>query len=387
MSLSLHLSQILELVGRLDDSPGDQNPRERFRALLKQNVTGVGQLRDFINECLANTGEQYNHALQDLINHLGTRLGFDVTFGRYRGVVGEIGHDGLWKSPDGFYIVVEVKTSETYPINTADLVNYVDRLISQKTIPDWRSAMGLYVIGRPNPDVKQLENSIIAENNVNRMRIISVESLLALAEMMSEYGVNHEDVLGLLRPSRPTIDPTIDIMKHLFAQPPAQGTANAASAAAAPHPSTEAPASSVPANCWLTPVRDEDNVTAEQIVKDLVVEKSMYAFGDTTPNKTALRPGDGICFYASGKGVVAHATVKSQPVRNPNDDSEGYPWEFSLGDAQYYADNPVVIDVDLRTKLDAFKSSNAIAAWGWFVVTTRLLSRHDYELLTRQGQA
>lgn len=43
-------------------------------------------LRDYVEECLRESGDQYNRALQDLANHLGRFLGFEVAFGRYHGV-------------------------------------------------------------------------------------------------------------------------------------------------------------------------------------------------------------------------------------------------------------------------------------------------------------
>jgi hypothetical protein len=36
--MSITLNQIWALVGKLDDSPGDDTPRERFRRFLKENV-------------------------------------------------------------------------------------------------------------------------------------------------------------------------------------------------------------------------------------------------------------------------------------------------------------------------------------------------------------
>lgn len=96
--MTMSLTQILNLVGKLDDSPGDETPRERFRKFLIDNVKDVGQIRDYIEECLRNTGDQYNRALQDLVNHLGCLLGFQVKYGRYQGVKGHIGFDGHWIS-------------------------------------------------------------------------------------------------------------------------------------------------------------------------------------------------------------------------------------------------------------------------------------------------
>lgn len=78
------------------------------------------------------------------------------------------------------------------------------------------------MVGRPDPEIKQLENNIIAhmtrEGNTRPLRIISVESLLSLAEMMNEYDVNHEDILTILRPSGPRIDFFIDLMVRLMSR-------------------------------------------------------------------------------------------------------------------------------------------------------------------------
>ena len=161
--MSISLKQIITLVGQLDDSPGDETPRERFRNFLKENITEVGQIRDYVEECLRNSGNQYNRALQDLVNYTGHFLAFEVIFGRYHGVQNQIGFDGHWKSSTGFHIVVEVKTTEVYAIKSATLVGYVDALISDKKIPSWDHALGLYVVGRTDPELKQLENAIIAE--------------------------------------------------------------------------------------------------------------------------------------------------------------------------------------------------------------------------------
>ena len=58
------LSQVLKIMGTLDDSPGDDTPRERFRRFfLRDSVKKVGQVRDYVEECLRETGSQYDRAL------------------------------------------------------------------------------------------------------------------------------------------------------------------------------------------------------------------------------------------------------------------------------------------------------------------------------------
>src|SRR5260221_12226348 len=201
---SISLNQIVALVGTLDDAPGDQTPRERFRHFLTENVREVGQVRDYVEECLRTAGDQYSRAVQDLVNHLGSCMEFEVTFGRYQGVQSKIGFDGHWVSPMSFHIVVEVKATEVYAIRTATLVGYADALISEQRVPNWDRALGLYVVGRPDPGIRQLEHAIVAEHRTQQLRVVAVESLLSLAEMMHDYDVTHEDILGIIRPSSPT---------------------------------------------------------------------------------------------------------------------------------------------------------------------------------------
>jgi hypothetical protein len=371
-NISITLKQILNLVGKLDDSPGHETPRERFRRFLKENVKEVGQVRDYVEECIRTSGDQYNRALQDLVNYIGYFLGFEVTFGRYQGVPGQIGFDGHWKSPIGFHIVVEVKTTEVYAIKTSTLINYVNELISEKKIPDWENALGLYVVGRPEPEIRQLENSIFAEKRTHQLRIISVESLLSLAEMMNEYDVSHEDILAVIRPSGPVVNQVVDLMARLVAQRQVQ--------------EEEEITEVVERSYWLTPVKSDEEETADECIQCLVGEEKIYAFGERTPGRRHIKPGDYICFYSAGKGVVAHAQIASQPEHKKHPrvrHSERYPWVFRVKNVHLYLENPIVIDAALRGKLDAFKKSDLNKAWAWFVQATRKITEHDFKILTR----
>jgi hypothetical protein len=290
IEMSIELDQILALVGKLDDTPGEQTPRERFRRFLKENVLEIGRIRDYVEECLRNSGDQYCQALQDLVNHIGRFLEFDVIFGRYHGVQGDIGFDGLWTSKAGFQLVVEVKTTEGYSVKTSTLMDYINQLISEKRISNWDHVIGLYVVGRPDPEIRQLENAIIAERRTDQLRLISVESLLALAEMMNEYDVAHEDILAILRPSGPTIDPVIDLMTRLVSEEKEEQI----QAKETPLPETRTKDET---SYWLTPVKSDETCTAEECIQSLVGREHIYAFGDRTPGRKHLKPGDWICFY------------------------------------------------------------------------------------------
>lgn len=379
--MNITLTEILDLIGKLDDTPGQDTARERFRRHLDKNLIAPGQIRDYVEECLRNTGDQYNRALQDLVNYVGKFLGFDVGFGRYQGVRGQIGFDGHWVSPTSFHIVVEVKTTEVYAVKTATLVDYVNQLISEKTIPSWDQALGLYVIGRPDPEIPQLENAIVAEKRSEQLRIISVDSLLSLAEVMNEYDVRHDDILSILKPSGCTIDPVVELMTRLVAGAP--------EVLEAPSPVHEQPAGSAQELAyWLTPVASDDEQTSEEVIQTLVGDTGIYAFGERTPGRGKLKSGDWMCFYASGKGVVAHAKVSSAPVKKPHQKvrhPDRYPWVFGLSQPVLYLEDPVVIDYETRTKLEAFKDRAPRKAWAWFVQGTHEITRHDFNILTRQG--
>ena len=365
------------MVGPLDDTPGEETPRERFRRYVK-TITEVGQIRDCVEECLRTLGNQYNRALQDLMNHLGHLLQFEVTFGRYQGVQGQIGFDGHWKSPTGFHVVVETKTTEVYAIKTATLMNYIQELVSQRVIPNEDEVLGVYIVGRPDPEIRQLENAIVAEKKTQRLRIISANALLEVAEMMTTYDMGHKDVLALLRPSAPTIDPMIDLLSRLAGTTlpePERGDE-------APTPEAHQPQDPV---YWLTPVKSTEDQTAEDCIKTLVGKAHIYAFGENTPGRKGIKEGDWIAFYATGRGVVAHAQVTSPPEKRPHEavrDIARYPWVFKVADAKLYIDSPIVIDLALRSRLEKFQQRDLNESWAWFVQSTRIVSKADFELLT-----
>lgn len=393
------LDVILDLVGSLDDTPGEDTARERFRNYLTREVDEVGHVRDLIEECLRESGSQYARALQDLVNYVGRFLGFEVEHGRYKGTVNDIGHDGLWTSPGGFYVVIETKTTEQFHIKTSALTGYVNELISEQRVPGWENAMGLYVIGDPDPEVNQLEHSIVAENKTDQLRTISIEALLSLAELLSEYDVTHEDALAVLRPSGPSIDPIAKLMARIVAQEqvrqegresPKEDEQKQDKTPAAASKTERQPTPDGEPSYWLTPVSDKGGMTPKEVVYRLVGESQVYGYGERTPGRKDLSPGDQIAFYATGEGVVAQAEVASRPDerQNPGDhlptpDAEEYPYIFSLRDPVLYLEEPVVINQSLRGELDAFEGRDLSKAWSWFVQSSREVSEHDFDVLTR----
>ena len=75
--------------------------------------------------------ESRGFAFQDIINEMGIRLGYNVTHGLYRRKKGENGFDGLWKLPDGTYIIMEAKVTGDYAFSPETIIGYRERLIDE----------------------------------------------------------------------------------------------------------------------------------------------------------------------------------------------------------------------------------------------------------------
>src|SRR5438094_7021474 len=56
-------------------------------------------------EAIEDRYEGFGFVLQDLVNEVGRRLGFNVEFGRYRGRSGEDSPDGIWTAKDGHILL------------------------------------------------------------------------------------------------------------------------------------------------------------------------------------------------------------------------------------------------------------------------------------------
>jgi hypothetical protein len=170
------VDQILALAG--DGRLRDRSvASEEFRAYLK--TASTEKLRRYTNETLAKTFPESGFVLQDLVNELGRRLGYVVENGRYRGVVNQIGHDGLWASAT-MRLVIEVKTTDAYRINLSTIASYALSLRSESD--DERPLGMLIVVGRQ--DTGDLEAQIRGSKFAWDVRVISVESLVDLAELM-----------------------------------------------------------------------------------------------------------------------------------------------------------------------------------------------------------
>ncbi|MGP8021995.1 MAG: hypothetical protein ACLPRE_13565, partial [Limisphaerales bacterium] len=139
-----HVQQVIGFAGdgKLRDGGIASKEFRDFLALVPSNF-----LSRYANDCLTDKFDNSGLALQDVINEVGTRLGFRVEQGRYRGTPGEIGFDGLWISPDENALVVEVKTTDAYRIDLETVATYRRNLIVNGRAKETKCSI-LIIVGR-----------------------------------------------------------------------------------------------------------------------------------------------------------------------------------------------------------------------------------------------
>lgn len=172
-----HIQQIIAFAGR--GRLRDHNPTSaEFREFL--SVIPSDMLKTYAEECLEDSFKDSGLALQDIVNQVGVRLGFEVDYGRYRGTVKHVGFDGVWRFPSGHAVVVEVKTTDAYRIDLNKIAGYRRALISQDEMSEDQSSV-LIIVGRK--DTGDLEAQIRGSRHAWDIRLISVDALLRLMHL------------------------------------------------------------------------------------------------------------------------------------------------------------------------------------------------------------
>lgn len=164
-----------------------------------ENVASINELRQFfsmidlqtmerlLRECIQRDKkfkfDTRGFAFQDLINEMGSRLGYEIEHGLYRGRKNEIGFDGLWKSNNGEYIIMESKTSDDYSLSIEAVVGYRDQLVIDHKISKKKCSI-LIVYGRDNKNA--LRNTVKGSDEAKNIRLISATALFQLVRIYCE---------------------------------------------------------------------------------------------------------------------------------------------------------------------------------------------------------
>jgi hypothetical protein len=203
------VQQIIAIAGSGKLLDGSETSAE-FRDFLSHVPSNV--LSRYAEDCFVSKFQDGGLALQDIVNQVGQRLGFHVEYGRYRGVAGQSGHDGLWVSPFKDTIIVEVKVTDAFRMELDTLANYRRSLIQFGKATEEKSSI-LIVVGRE--DTGGLEAQIRGSRHAWNIRLISVDALIRL--MLLKENIEDPTILrkvsGVLTPQEFTkLDGIIDLV-------------------------------------------------------------------------------------------------------------------------------------------------------------------------------
>lgn len=205
---ALSIEQIVATAGDgklRDDSPASKELRQYLSEVQSE------KLAHYADQCLSTPFPKSGLVLQDIVNELGRRLDYRVECGLYAGRVNAIGNDGLWRSPEGSDLLVEVKTTDAYRIPLAKIAQYRDRLVESKQFSV--SGSMLIVVGRE--DTGELEAQIRGSRHAWDMRLISVDALARLVRIKesTEDPSTGAKIRSVLRPMEYTrLDALIDVL-------------------------------------------------------------------------------------------------------------------------------------------------------------------------------
>jgi hypothetical protein len=298
--MSITLNEILALVGRLDDSPGFDTPRERFRRFLLERVTDAGVARSLIDQSQRALGEQHQRALQDAIVVLGRFLGFETVFGTDQRVAGGARYGGQWRSRRRLAIVLEVCTDQTPRSDVEELSRSLSA-VSAPSQPDVRH-VGLCIVTPMYGGRARLEEALLEKPQPD-LRVVSIRSLLWLADMVSAERLQHHEILRLFT-SGVGLDFIVDLMERLAAGGQDDRGSRALVQAVSP------PARSEAAH-WVATIGHDETATPEQFVESVIRGRQILGVTDVWAANGPAGAGDWICFCVHGKGTVGHARVDS----------------------------------------------------------------------------
>jgi hypothetical protein len=195
--VDLTLNRIVNLAGDWTD---DSRASEQFREIIENEQTTTDEIDAYLTAAIDGSEQYHNRALQDLVNNIGRRLGFQIEYGVYQGRSDTIGFDGHWVSTatdDDTHLIVETKKTTAYSIDPGQAGGYMTELADADDL-ERSQVYGLYVIGEGN--VGTVAQTVFGSQYRDRMRIITASRLLDLLEIQQNSGLRHTQVVDVLLP-------------------------------------------------------------------------------------------------------------------------------------------------------------------------------------------
>jgi hypothetical protein len=366
--MTVTLSELLTLAGRLDDDAGFDTPRERFRRFLTGHVTSAQAARTLIEQCQHAPGDQHHRALQDLVVMLGRCLGFETRFGSYHDAGGGRKPDGHWHSRR-LDIALEIRTDLTEATDLDALSRSIAALSSPPYPGVSGRALGLCVLTPLYAGRGRLEEIRTTASHDSRVRIAALKSLVHLAGMVGSRRLAHDDVVRLLGS-----DLDLDFLVELLER-------SAGEAAGADDPSATSGSALFEMEAgpgyWLATIGADQGTTPEQFVELVVGKRRILGLGQGGTPHGVAQPGDRICLHIPGKGVVGHCQVRSIEESGAGiRGAQRFSQLLQIEDPVLRMDAPVPLDERMQLRVRAARGSRDGAAHS----VTRI-SRQEFDTL------
>jgi hypothetical protein len=354
--MGMTLDDVLVLAGDLDDVPGFDTPRERFRRFLIGQDTDAHAARRFVEQCPHLVDEQHHRALQDLVVLLGRSLGFETTFGTYAPAGGGLKLDGHWRSRARLEVVLELRTNLTPSTDSEELARSIAVHAGTVRRGSQKRVIGLAVLAPGYAGRNRFEQALATSVPDVPIRFVSLRSLLFLVDMLSAGRVTHDDVVRLLDTvaAPEFVVGLLERASHL-------GAPDLADSRIPPHELETGPA------FWLATVDGDSAITPERFLEVVIGKRRIFGVREAGHPGGSVRPGDRICFYVSGRGAVGRADVASiEPKGTGLRDVHQYSQLLRLDNVDLYPDAPIVLDSETTLRLRAAQGDSN-ATWHPFM--------------------
>ena len=132
-----------------------------MRDIIENEQTTTEEIEAYLHEALDGSDQHHNRALQDIINNIGRRLGFEIKYGVYQGRSDTIGYDGHWTSTateNETHLIVKSKKTTAYSINPGQAGEYMNEFTDRDYV-DRSQVYELYVIGEGDIETRYSDRS------------------------------------------------------------------------------------------------------------------------------------------------------------------------------------------------------------------------------------
>lgn len=188
-----------------DTSPVE-SPRLFFRRHLQQRTATAADLAWYLDESTPrfSGSAEVRLAVEELIDRLGTFLGFGITRG-------DADPSALWTSPLGPRLLVWVDSGVRASATMTSALHRRTQLRATLDVARDDDLTCLFVLVG-TCDEQSMNEAVTLRRASRQLRLVSVPSLMSLTDAVDRGRLAHREALGLLRPSSALADGVVEVV-------------------------------------------------------------------------------------------------------------------------------------------------------------------------------